>query len=119
MFAGREQELQKINELTNYLAEKEPPARDIILYGPRGNGKTTLLNQVATRWKKNPSVSAMRVLAGNLEDDKDVYTKLMGEAVPYEKTVTTTWIEWYLGFRNENRRILFKISSVSTVGLGT
>lgn len=41
--AGRGQEQALIREFLASLAEQVPPASDIILYGPRGNGKTALI----------------------------------------------------------------------------
>ena len=41
--AGREQEQCLVVELLEQLADREPPGRDTILYGPRGNGETALL----------------------------------------------------------------------------
>ena len=41
--AGREHEQELIRHLLRWLETKRPPERDLILYGPRGNGKTALM----------------------------------------------------------------------------
>ena len=47
VLAGREEELARANSLLRQLADGETPAQDLLLYGPRGNGKTALLARIA------------------------------------------------------------------------
>ncbi len=49
VLAGREAELARAGRLLDRLAEGETPAQDLLLYGPRGNGKTALLARIAER----------------------------------------------------------------------
>ncbi len=41
--AGRKEEQAYFQDCVDDLKDREPPSRDLILYGPRGNGKTALL----------------------------------------------------------------------------
>lgn len=49
LVAGRERELEIAERLLGGLAEGRSPAPDLLFYGPRGNGKTTLLLEVRRR----------------------------------------------------------------------
>ena len=44
--AGREKEQAIIRKSLTNLREGEPPAADILMYGPRGMGKTALLKWI-------------------------------------------------------------------------
>ena len=41
--AGRETEQALIRKLFSWLASRQPPGSDLLIYGPRGNGKTALM----------------------------------------------------------------------------
>lgn len=49
VLAGRDEELARAGRLLDQLADGETPAQDLLLYGPRGNGKTALLARIADR----------------------------------------------------------------------
>ena len=51
-FAGREEEQSLFRDFFGSLAQGEPPATVVVLYGPRGNGKTALL-----RWAEREANS--------------------------------------------------------------
>ena len=46
MLAGRSSELTKLREAAGMLPRGQPPESDVVLIGPRGNGKTALLRTV-------------------------------------------------------------------------
>ena len=50
--AGREEEKKALSQILDLMESGEPPAADLILYGPRGNGKTCLLTWTATEAKR-------------------------------------------------------------------
>lgn len=66
--AGREQELQALRGLLRRLLAGQPPSRDAVLYGPRGNGKTVLLGAFETECRAAGTV----VLALNASQVKTV-----------------------------------------------
>ena len=47
--AGRENEQSRLREILADMADGEPPAADMLMYGPRGMGKTVLLNNWIAR----------------------------------------------------------------------
>ena len=66
LLAGREAELRFAERRLAEFAEGAVPAQGVLLYGPRGNGKTVLLDRIATRARhygiraENLSVAALR-----------------------------------------------------------
>ena len=49
LLAGRERELTEAERLLGRLREGRSPSQDLLFYGPRGNGKTTLLLELERR----------------------------------------------------------------------
>ena len=49
LLAGRESELAEAERLLDRLREGRSPSEDLLFYGPRGNGKTTLLMELKRR----------------------------------------------------------------------
>ena len=49
LLAGRDTELGAADEALDRLTEGRSPSQDLLFYGPRGNGKTTILLEVARR----------------------------------------------------------------------
>ena len=49
VLAGRDEELALADRVLGQMADGETPAQDLLLYGPRGNGKTALLVRIADR----------------------------------------------------------------------
>ena len=49
LIAGRDAELEAADRALERLAEGRSPSEDLLFYGPRGNGKTTLLLEIGQR----------------------------------------------------------------------
>ena len=50
--AGREREMDALAPMAADMREKRSPSADVILYGPRGNGKTVLLDVIGGRLRQ-------------------------------------------------------------------
>jgi len=75
-FAGREAE-QRL--LRAHLAELEagiPPAANLLLYGPRGNGKTVLLGWLRTEAERCPNIETVVVLPSGIPDPERLAEQL-------------------------------------------
>lgn len=87
VFAGRERELSVFERLISSLACKAPADDNIILFGPRGNGKTTLLNYTYKHLKERKTVHSIVVEPFELETSGSLHqlliekTNLAGESV--------------------------------------
>lgn len=70
--AGRDQELEKIKPLEESLRDGSTPSRDVVLYGPRGNGKTVLmkefLRRAARKDKGIPNLQVIRLTPNQIRD---------------------------------------------------
>ena len=66
--AGRKQDLQALRGLLRRMLAGQPPPRDAVLYGPRGNGKTVLLGAFETECR----VAGTDALALNASQIKTV-----------------------------------------------
>lgn len=69
--AGRETEQSVFRRLLSDLEERRPPPREVILYGPRGNGKTALLAWVQEEAASRPRVDVVRVTPSRFRDRND------------------------------------------------
>lgn len=55
LLAGRESELEAAERLLADLGRGVSPSQDLFFYGPRGNGKTTLLLELERRARERGS----------------------------------------------------------------
>ena len=74
--AGREREQSKFRRLLTDLEERRPPPREVVLYGPRGNGKTTLLAWVEQETAPGSRVEVLRVTPSEFHDGEDLASLL-------------------------------------------
>ena len=70
--AGRDRELAKMKPLRESLRDGTTPSRDIVLYGPRGNGKTVLMKEFLRRAirkdKGIPNLQVIRLTPNQIRD---------------------------------------------------
>lgn len=70
--AGRKREQSVFRRLLTDLEERRPPPREVVLYGPRGNGKTTLLAWVEREAAPGSRVEVLRVTPSEFHDSEDL-----------------------------------------------
>ena len=76
--AGRKPQQATIRECLNVLADRDSPASDIILYGPRGNGKTALI-EWARREASTLKVPVTDVPGGDIQSVEQLAAALSVE----------------------------------------
>ena len=78
--AGRESEQTLFRALLSDLAAGIPPAGEVILYGPRGNGKTVLLGWLEQETARFPGVQALRLTPSEIPDRRSLAEELLPES---------------------------------------
>lgn len=89
VLAGRDEELREIEQLTIDLAAGRRIHQETILYGPRGNGKTTLLHRVTEDLERSSKVKPVFVQAPVIRTPEQLYWKLLSKSSPTQQTETT------------------------------
>ena len=90
VFLGRDHELKKFCDVLNRLSKGTPLSRCIVLYGPRGNGKTSLLSVVEHRREQfcndTKQVEKVKVVVVRPEDIRKagLYELITGQQEPSE-----------------------------------
>ena len=79
--AGRDEALKKLAPMEASLREGRSPSRDVVVYGPRGNGKTVLINAFLRRAgdKKGgiPKLQIIRLTPDDIPDVGALYRHLV------------------------------------------
>ena len=75
--------------LANDLAARKPGSPDVVLYGPRGNGKTTLINYFQKRIWEASKIRSIVVDPTEIPTPNEVYEILLQKPIRRGKTVTT------------------------------
>lgn len=89
VFAGRETELSQVKEITDRMETECGYQGEILVFGPRGNGKTAFLTEIADRLKSNRKVRSVTIQAFRAEEPRSVHEAILGKPLPSEKRVTT------------------------------
>lgn len=74
--AGREREQSVFRRLLTDLEKRKPPPKEVVLYGPRGNGKTTLLAWVEQEAAPGSRVEVLRVTPSEFHGPEDLASLL-------------------------------------------
>ena len=75
--AGREAELVKPGSFLAGLVNNEPPPRDIVLFGPRGNGKTVLLGAFEAECTAGKKADVIALTPFQVKTDADLAALLL------------------------------------------
>lgn len=89
VFAGRERETDILDRMAESLESGAYGDRDLIVYGPRGNGKTALLSFTHKRLKERSKVRSIIVDPSDVPTPVEVYEILLETPRPTERTITT------------------------------
>lgn len=89
VFAGREWEMDVMEKLARDLSSGQPGGPDVVLYGPRGNGKTTLLNYAHERLQVTSNVRSITLDPSDVPTPNEVYEVLLEKPSHTGETVTT------------------------------
>ena len=74
--AGREAEQKAFAKRFEFLRQGVPPARPVVLHGPRGNGKTALLHWVEQQVESDPVLDADWLTPSDLPDPGAIASQL-------------------------------------------
>ena len=80
LLAGRDTVKNDINGLLQYLSEPSGVPRDIILYGPRGNGKTVLLQWLEDHCMDGPEYTVLHITPSSSMSLKEHLMAALGTA---------------------------------------
>ena len=86
--AGRRKEQQILQHLADFILRREPPPSNAYLYGPRGNGKTVLINRFLVEQRKTRGVIAVKLTPSQARTEKQLAGALcegIREAAPQSR----------------------------------
>lgn len=82
VLAGRERELDIVDRVIAHLSARRPADDNIVLFGPRGNGKTALLHYKCKVWQEATWVDLVFVLAPVMKTRDQLHWRLLREIAP-------------------------------------
>lgn len=85
--AGRERERTEIDDFLEAIRSGVPPPSMLILYGPRGNGKTTLLN-----WTSRQALDRRQALDQGIRSLRLDASEILTEDTPAKSQLPDAWL---------------------------
>ena len=98
--AGREHEQQICRAFLGRLRKSAAPPRDLILYGPRGNGKTTLLSWLREEAREHDAVDVIQLTPAMIPTEERLVRRLLprtGWKALKPSRVSISGVEWQPG----------------------
>lgn len=80
-FAGRETEQSRFRAVLDLLKRRKPPPSEIVLYGPRGNGKTALLLWLEKWIEQQAGLEAIRLSPSSYRNATSLTKAIVRESV--------------------------------------
>ena len=132
--AGREQEQQLCRTFLERLRKGAAPPRELILYGPRGNGKTTLLSWLAEEARGRDAVDVIHLTPAAIPNEERLVQRLLPPKwwrTLLPGKVTISGVEWQpgrprdassldevLAARSEKKPLLLLLDEAHTLDAG-
>ncbi len=89
ILAGRDYEQEMLAGVVSTLAEPRSNPSDMVIYGPRGNGKSALLNASQREFSAKTNVRVMCMMATQVANAERLYRRLLDYSPPQSKTIAT------------------------------
>ena len=98
--AGRREEQDWFQDAVEALRDRKPISRDLILYGPRGNGKTALLHylQEETLQKEGDRLDILWATPDEMRTQADLSDRLTEDHTPLHRRVKSVEVSGGVGF---------------------
>ncbi len=107
--AGRKQEQEYFRDCVEVLKGRNSVSRDLILYGPRGNGKTALLRylQQETRRQEASNLSVLWATPRTLEDPGKLVDLIVGDHTALRRKIQSADFSINVGIAKANAQVDF------------
>ena len=105
--AGRKQEQEYFRDCVEVLKSRNSVSRDLILYGPRGNGKTALLRylQQETRRQEASNLSVLWATPRTLEDPGKLVDLIVGDHTALRRKIHSAEFSINVGIARADAQI--------------
>ncbi len=105
--AGRKEEQEYFRDCVEALKGRNSVSRDLILYGPRGNGKTALLRylQTKTRQKEGSSLGILWATPGELANPGKLVDLLVGDYAALRSKIQSASFSFNFGIAKADTQI--------------
>ena len=105
--AGRKQEQEYFRDCVEVLKGRNSVSRDLILYGPRGNGKTALLRylQQETRRQEASNLSVLWATPRTLEDPGKLVDLIVGDHAALRRKIQSAEFSINVGIARADAQI--------------